>query len=120
MGDIVLQSGIDFRTFMASGGPILRDHNTGWPVGNALRCSIEPAGLTIRMRFAPPGISDIADETRRLVKTGVLRGVSIGFIPKPGKAKLIDPRDYNAGFLFKRSSCTNARSAVFRPTARAW
>jgi hypothetical protein len=49
-----------------------------------------------------------------------LRGVSIGFIPKPGKAKLIDPRDYNAGFLFKRSSCTNARSAVFRPTARAW
>jgi hypothetical protein len=29
MGDIVLQSGIDFRTFMASGGPILRDHNSG-------------------------------------------------------------------------------------------
>jgi hypothetical protein len=66
MGDIVVQSGIDFRTFMASGGPILRDHNTGWPVGNALRCSVEPAGLTIRMRFAPSGTSDIADETRRL------------------------------------------------------
>jgi phage head maturation protease len=80
----------------------------------------EPAGLTIRMRFAPPGTSEIADETRRLVKSGVLRGVSIGSMPKPGKAKLIGPKDYNSGLLFEAVELYGARSVVSRPIARAW
>jgi HK97 family phage prohead protease len=99
VGDIILQKGIDDRAWRAGGAVILRDHNTGWPVANGIRAGVEAAGYTVRIRFAPWGTSEVADETRRLVKAGVLRGVSIGFLPI--NYELIDRNDYSSGYLFK-------------------
>jgi HK97 family phage prohead protease len=99
MNDIVSQKGIDDRAWLAGGAVILRDHNSGWPVANGIRAGVEAAGYTVRIRFAPWGASEVADETRRLVKAGVLRGVSIGFMPI--EFELIDQNDYYSGYLFK-------------------
>jgi HK97 family phage prohead protease len=99
MGDIILQEGIRRDAWQAGGAVILRDHNVGWPVANGIRARVEPAGFTVRIRFAPWGTSEVADETRRLVKAGVLRGVSIGFLPID--YELIDRNDYSSGYLFR-------------------
>jgi HK97 family phage prohead protease len=99
VGDIILQKGIRDDAWRAGGAVILRDHNTGWPVANGIRAGVEAAGYTVRIRFAPWGTSEVADETRRLVKAGVLRGVSIGFLPIT--YELIDRSDYSSGYLFK-------------------
>jgi HK97 family phage prohead protease len=99
VGDIILQKGIRDDAWRAGGAVILRDHNTGWPVANGIRAGVEAAGYTVRIRFAPWGTSEVADETRRLVEAGVLRGVSIGFLPVT--YELIDRSDYSSGYLFK-------------------
>lgn len=99
VGDIILQKGIRDDAWRAGGAVILRDHNTGWPVANGIRAGVEAAGYTVRIRFAPWGVSEVADETRRLVKAGVLRGVSIGFLPV--SYELIDRSDYSSGYLFR-------------------
>jgi HK97 family phage prohead protease len=99
MGDIILKEGIRRDAWQAGGAVILRDHNVGWPVANGIRAGVERAGFTVRIRFAPWGTSEVADETRRLVKAGVLRGVSIGFLPI--EYELIDRNDYSSGYLFK-------------------
>jgi HK97 family phage prohead protease len=99
MNDVIVQRGIRDGAWLAGGAVILRDHNTGWPVANGIRAGVEAAGYTVRIRFAPWGTSEVADETRRLVKAGVLRGVSIGFMPI--EFELIDQNDYYSGYLFK-------------------
>jgi len=99
MGDIVVQSGIDYQTWLRIGGTITRDHDTRQPIGNAIAAGIEPDGFTVRMRFLPWGTSAIADETRRLVKAGGIRGVSIGFIPRVWDP--VDKRDPWAGTLYR-------------------
>ena len=99
VGDIILKKGIRDDAWRAGGAVILRDHNTGWPVANGIRAGVEAAGYSVRIRFAPWGTSEVADETRRLVKAGVLRGVSIGFLPI--SCELIDRNDYSSGYLFK-------------------
>jgi hypothetical protein len=91
VGDIIVQKGIDDRAWRAGGAVI--------PVANGIRAGVEAAGYTVKIRFAPWGTSGVADETRRLVKAGVLRGVSIGFLPVT--AELIDRSDYSSGYLFK-------------------
>ena len=100
-GDVVVQRGIDYRSWLALGGVILWNHDAALPVGNAISASIEAAGFTVPMRFAPVGTSDKADEVRRLVKNGVVAGVSIGFMPKPKKWEWIDSRDPSSGIRFR-------------------
>jgi HK97 family phage prohead protease len=124
VGDIILQKGIRDDAWRAAGAVILRDHNTGWPVANGIRAGVEAAGYTVRIRFPPWGTSEVADETRRLVKAGVLRGVSIGFLPIT--YELIDRNDYSSGYLFKEiemlevSLCSVAANRESMVVGKSW
>ena len=99
VGDIVVQTGIDYRAWMRSGGIILWNHDGAYPVANAITANVEPSGFVLRIRFAPIGTSTIADETRRLVKSGTVSGVSIGFMPL--RYEWIDARDPSSGIRYQ-------------------
>lgn len=92
-GHVLKARGCDLTNFRAN--PILLfDHNTALPIGTCADLAVSSSAITARTVFAPPGISDVADTVRGLVKSGVIRGVSIGF--EINQAEPIDstrPRD---------------------------
>ncbi|MGJ0506029.1 MAG: HK97 family phage prohead protease [Methylocystis sp.] len=59
---------------------VLFNHQPDCPVGNA-QVEIKSGRLEALVTFAPEGASDEADEVCSLAKAGVLKGVSIGFLP---------------------------------------
>jgi HK97 family phage prohead protease len=99
IGDVVERRGIDYRAWQNLGGIILFNHDAACPVANAISANIEPAGFTVKIRFAPIGTSTIADETRRLVKSGTLCGVSIGFTARSWE--WLDARDPSSGIRYR-------------------
>ncbi len=79
-GHVLLPQGANLRNYLAN--PIvLWSHDINQPVGNASDLVVDPTKIRARVKFAGIGISAKADEVRGLVKTGVVRGVSIGFEP---------------------------------------
>jgi HK97 family phage prohead protease len=79
VGDIVMPRGI-ILTGYRENPVVLRDHDPSRPVGMAA-ISVTDAAVLALVTFAPLGASEIADEACALAKSGVLRGVSIGFNP---------------------------------------
>ena len=71
---------------------VLREHNPGQVVGSAVAVGFDSNSNSVaaRIRFAPVGSSDIADETRLLCKAGVLRGISAGI--EPITVEPLDPK----------------------------
>jgi HK97 family phage prohead protease len=89
-GDEWVPSGVDLTAYRAN-PVVLRQHDPDHVVGSAI--AIGPLNgneIGVRIRFAPPGVCDIADETRGLVKAGVLRGISAGVAPI--EVEPLDPR----------------------------
>jgi len=78
-GHIVDMRGMEIGPFLRT-GVILWGHDPNQPVGNPVSGYVDPAGnLRITIDFAPDGVSERADEIRRLVKSGVVRSLSICF-----------------------------------------
>src|SRR5690348_7884041 len=76
-GHIVEPAGIDLTNYRRN--PIvLFSHQPESPVGVATAVGVAGDSLAARIAFAPPGVSQLADECCALVKSGVLKGVSIG------------------------------------------
>jgi HK97 family phage prohead protease len=99
-GDEWVPSGIDLTNYRAN--PIvLRNHDPDLVVGTAVAIGLVNANeIGVRIKFAPPGVSDVADETRGLVKAGVLRGISAGI--NPIELEPLDPKQpYGAVRLVK-------------------
>lgn len=74
----------------------LWQHNPEHPIGVNDRIMVDDEGISARCRFADAGISTKADEICGLVKTGVLRALSIGFHVR--KREQINPKDPRAGY----------------------
>lgn len=88
-GHILEPSGLSLTNFKAN--PIvLWNHNPNEPIGAATAIGIEGRSLAARIEFAPVGASMKADEICSLVKSGVVKGVSIGFEPIDGAP--LDPK----------------------------
>jgi HK97 family phage major capsid protein/HK97 family phage prohead protease len=81
MGDIVEPSGAVFKTPL----PFLWQHNSREPIGHVTKAKITPDGITIRaelVKFDEPGpLKDSLDRAWQMIKTGLVRGLSIGFNP---------------------------------------
>ena len=74
-GNIVPMDGLDFTNYRDRNSILLEGHNPSHPVGTVTAIGIVGDQLLIRGRFCEPGISAIADQTRALLKAGVLKGL---------------------------------------------
>lgn len=91
-GWIVEPSGLKTVNFLRTAA-ICFNHDYEHPVATPVAASLIDNGekLEISLRWPPAATSPKADEVRALVKAGVLRAVSIGFMPI--EMEPIDPKD---------------------------
>ena len=99
-GHILEASGLDLSNYRRN--PIvLWQHSPQDPVGVAESVAVRDGTLFARVRFAEPGISAVADQVRALVKSSIVKGVSIGFDPVEGEP--LDPKRPRGGQRFTRA-----------------
>lgn len=79
MGDIVEPKGAQFSLPL----PLLWQHDSHKPVGHVLEAKVSDDGITVRAQLAkidePGALKDRLDEAWQSLKTGLVRGFSIGF-----------------------------------------
>jgi HK97 family phage prohead protease len=98
-GHIIVASGIDLTAYRKN--PIvLWSHDAMSPVGICTAIGVVDDKLCARIRFADVGVSQRADEVRALVKSGVIRGISVGFDPK--ESTPLDPARPRGGQRFTK------------------
>ena len=107
-GEVVVQSGIDFGSYMASGaGPVLWNHDTDKPIAKCIEIGVKGGQLEALVQFPPEGEDEEADRYYAKIKFGSVSGVSIGFAPvkaepmEPGSKK--GPQRYMASELLEFS-----------------
>jgi len=74
---------------------VLWDHDMSQPIARATNLKKSGTAITARVTFPPEGASPKADEIRKLVKAGVITGVSAGILPTD--AEPIDARNPRGG-----------------------
>lgn len=74
-GDILETAGIQFKLPL----PFLYQHNSRQPIGNVMTAKVDKDGIRVRIQIAPPGTADFIDEAWRLIRAGLVRGLSIGW-----------------------------------------
>ena len=79
LGDIVEPKGAEFKLPI----PLLWQHNSREPIGHVIAAKVTAEGIEIKARFAklndPGKLKDRLDEAWQSVKSGLVRGLSIGF-----------------------------------------
>src|SRR3954451_19503902 len=84
--------GGDISRFSDSKGPLLLEHKRNQIIGTASLRKTAHA-VMLHGEFASPGVSQIADDAHRLLKDGVLRGLSMTFAIKQSERMGASPRD---------------------------
>lgn len=94
-GDVVEPKGAVFRLPL----PLLNQHRSDEPIGHVNSAVVTPAGITIRasiVRIEEPGVlRDRTDGAWQAIKSGLVRGLSIGF-----RALKSEPRRDAEGIRF--------------------
>lgn len=117
-GDIVEPDGWDLSWFKSN--PIaLFGHSSSFPIGKWTNLRVEGGKLIGKLNLAARGTSARIDELISLVEQGMLRAVSVGFIPR--KSEPIDPdKPYNGTrFLEQELLETSLVSVPANPAAVA-
>jgi HK97 family phage prohead protease len=85
-GDVIAADGWILNNFKRN--PIaLFGHNSSFPIGSWKDLHVENGALRGHLQLAPAGTSERIDEIRKLVEAGILRAVSVGFLPVESRAK---------------------------------
>jgi HK97 family phage prohead protease len=71
--------GGDLSRLQSGNAPLLWSHNTDAVIGRVLSIRVANNALPFKATFPPEGANELADQKRKLLKGGVLRGVSLGF-----------------------------------------
>ena len=74
MDDIVLPEGATYKMPL----PLLWQHNHGDPIGEVIEATVTSKGIEIVAKVAL-GVTDEIDRYWKLIKSGLVRGLSIGF-----------------------------------------
>jgi HK97 family phage major capsid protein/HK97 family phage prohead protease len=117
-GDIVEPKGWDLAWFNKN--PIaLFGHNASFPIGTWSNVRVEGGKLMAKLNLAARGTSARIDELIGLVEQGILRAVSVGFIPS--KSTPVNPDKPYAGtrFLEQQLLETSLVSVPANPAALA-
>ncbi len=84
--DVISADGWQLSNFKKN--PIaLFNHNSNLPIGNWKGLHVENGALRGTLQLAPKGTSERIDEIRKLVEAGILKAVSVGFVPLESKAR---------------------------------
>ena len=76
--EVLLRDGMNKKDF--DNNPIiLFNHNPDIPIGKSLNLRKAGNGWTATAKLASEGVSEDADKIWRLIKDGILKGVSVGF-----------------------------------------
>jgi HK97 family phage prohead protease len=100
MGDRVMASGWDLVAFAQNPVALFGHDSSAPPIGRARDVRVEGDRLMGTIQFAPPEMSQFADEIYRMVKANYLRAVSVGFLPLEWKWSDDDTR--RGGIDFRR------------------
>lgn len=73
--DIIELDGIDYKLPL----PFLLQHNSRQPIGSVIDAKIVKNEMRVRIQVASAGIAAYIDEAWALIKSGLIRGLSIGF-----------------------------------------
>lgn len=93
-GHVVEPSGIDLTAYRRN-PVVLFNHDGARPIGVATRVGIEGGALAATIEFAPEGTSVDADLVCSMTKAGIVKGISIGFLPT--ESEPLDAQDRWAG-----------------------
>jgi HK97 family phage major capsid protein/HK97 family phage prohead protease len=100
VGDIVEPEGAKFALPL----PLLWQHNSREPIGHVTRAAVTKDGITVQARFAriaePGKLRDRLDEAWQSLKSGLVRGFSIGFMPLEEGMEPINPKEPWGGQRF--------------------
>jgi len=72
--DVVVSTGVQFKLPI----PLLWQHNSGDPIGHVVEATVKEDGIEIVAEVAR-GVTDDIDKYWKLIKAGLVRGLSIGF-----------------------------------------
>lgn len=80
-GEIVMQDGIDINNYMLN--PVILFGHDYWslPIGKAIEIVRQAGKTVVRGVFASAEANPLAQQVRKLYEEGILKAVSIGFIP---------------------------------------
>lgn len=101
-GDVIEAAGWELDNFVKN--PVfLWNHNPDLgPIGRVKQIIREGTSLLFDVEFAPRDVSELADKMFKLVKSGFLHAVSVGFIPKEFEF-IRDSMDEITGVRFTRT-----------------
>ncbi len=80
--EIIKQDGIDLKHFKKNPVILFAHKYSETPIGRAINTKITDAGLQIDIKFASKKANPLGQQVKELMKEGILKAVSIGFIPK--------------------------------------
>jgi HK97 family phage prohead protease len=79
-GDVLMPEGCDLKNFRAN--PILLwQHRADSPVARAVEISANARAVTGLAQFPPEGTDETSDRVYRMVKSGIINTMSVGFNP---------------------------------------
>ncbi|UGA46133.1 hypothetical protein HU230_0008890 [Bradyrhizobium quebecense] len=92
-GDIVgdpddPEYGWHLESFRTNPAALFAHNNNMPPIGTWRNVSVRNRALRGTLVFAPRGASKFADEISDLTKAGIIKGVSVGFIPKQSRPRV--------------------------------
>jgi HK97 family phage major capsid protein/HK97 family phage prohead protease len=94
-GDVIEQNGWDLENFKRN--PVaLWMHDQRNPIGSWANIRVETNRLVADLKLASTNLARLA---RQLIDDGVLKAVSVGFLPK--EAARLDEKDPSSGYLIK-------------------
>jgi HK97 family phage prohead protease len=81
MDDIIEPMGAEFKLPL----PFLKQHDSREPIGQVISAKVGPKGITVRVKLIkvtePPALKERLDVAWAEIKSGLVRGLSIGFSP---------------------------------------